>query len=550
MANFRYSDDGNHHMWIPAHQGGSYSRVSRVQRFFVGSDDVFAAIGGDSFRQDSHVAFNQAFDLGRQVRAIDDIGSASISTIGIVEDEFAGYGRYFFLRNGASGGLISPEAVAVYDSDYTDEMTAAAVADSWLPLVTLPPFVEQGMRIVNLGLDGAGDGLNRTFLFYLSVLANRKTRVNVVRLPDPGDPPHSDAPLAVVDLDFEVADRFYAVHHIEDQVFLYFGDTDRSRQHRTFMVGYDPVANTIFRKQVLLINDQKPFPRSYAAGVGNAAFGETPVHMVLEPRTSWLQGAGSQIDDDPNVEDTIAPLYRRSTGSSWALMTVNADGKTVEDSVTFTGEDLRPWMGAAHADSQGGAERVAVVPRMLQRIAPPPAAYAALGSTPQVDSSSSYALQAQVVVRQEGVLEDASFVYRRDSTTPALLPTFGNNRATSNIFGESPPAAPQGSQTRRVFTPLLVPGTVLIENQRILHDSSFAALRTVKPTANRLREWELDDDSVFHGHPATLLTGSAVSGIGVTDHDQSTDCLHGVQGDIFDPDLTVVVGWFRNGTVT
>lgn len=540
MATYDYTDEGNHQMWNPAHQGGSYSRVSRVQRMFTGSDNVYAALGGDTFRQDSHVAYNQAFPLGTQLQSLTDLVEPErVSTIGIIEDEVAGVGRYFFMKYETNGSEMVPVAVEVYESDYTDELASVAVTRVWEPLVALWNFIEQSMRVVTLG--GAG----QTFLFYLAPLPGRTTRLHVVQLPDPGEAVSASPPLTVLDLDFEVLDRMYVVPHESGQVFIYLGDTDRSDSHRTVMVGYEPLTSTVTKQPSIVVNNQVPFPQSYAACTGRKVFEELPIHMVLEPSKSWLQGAGASIDDSPNAQETQPPSYRRSTGNAWTMVGLGPDGAFVEDSVLFEGSDIRPWMGTAHSDSQGGQMRVSAVPKMLARIAPPPELYEANGSIPGFDSSDAYALQAQVVVRQEGVLEGDAFVYRFDRESETQ-PAFGNNRATSNVYDESPPVAPQGAFKRRTKTSLLVPGTVLIESQRSAAPLGAPDLRTVATLANKLRAWDLDDDSTIHGFPEPVFDGD-LTGIGSTDHDQSTDCVHGVQGDIFDPDMTIIVGWFVNG---
>jgi hypothetical protein len=155
-------------------------------------------------------------------------------------------------------------------------------------------------------------------------------------------------------------------------------------------------------------------------------------------------------------------------------------------------------------------------------------------------------VQAEVVVRQDGVLERTAFVYRRDADVK-IKKAFGNNRATSNIYDESPPFTPTGSESLRVKTQLLVPGTILIESLRKPANlSGLPVTRTIGPVTNRLKEWALEDDSTIYGFPVSNLLGSLVTDA-VTDHDMSTDCIHGVQGDIFDPDLTVIVGWFTSG---
>lgn len=538
MANYLYTDDGNHQTWVAAHQGGSYSRVSRTQRMFVGSRDIFAAAGGDSFRQDSHLAYDSATALGQQIPDAMTAGSF-ISTIGIIEDEVTGHGRYFVMKYRDSGGTQKPQSVAAYDSPYTNELVGAALVDSWSPLVSLATFIEQSMRVVHTGL-AAG-----SFLFYATQLPNRKSQINVVSLPDPGQPAHSDAPLTVASLDFEVVDRIYVVPR-NGTVWLYLGSSERSLSQKTYALEYDPHANKVTTSIREVVSDQLPFPRSYAACRGRSVFGEDPIHLALEPLRSWVQGAASSIDDDSNVRDTIPPAFRRVTGNAWVLASLNSNGYAVDDSVFFEGSDLKPWMGTAHADSQGGQMRVAAIPKFLERIAPPPDSYAANKTTPQHDSSDAYVLQAQVVVRQEGLLTKQAFVYRKDNIEQ-IQPAFGNNRATSNVFDESPPdAGSGGSFEDRKLTMLLVPGTILIEPQRAERVDSIPPMRTVSPVANRLRHWGLIDDSVFYGTPIAALLGGLAS-LDPTDQDQSTDCIHGVQGDIFDPDLTVIVGWFTNG---
>jgi len=148
---------------------------------FIGSGSVFAAIGSDSFRQDSHIAYNQAASIGEQIWSLSEVGDF-VSTIGIVDDESNGVGRYFFMRYSNPGGTATPVAVSVYDSPFIDEVgPSSVVSDSWLPLVPLNSFVEQSMRVVN-------DGVNGTYLFYLAPTVEGNSQLNVVRLPDPGDP--------------------------------------------------------------------------------------------------------------------------------------------------------------------------------------------------------------------------------------------------------------------------------------------------------------------------------------------------------------------------
>ena len=543
---YSYADEGNHQLWTASHQGGSFSRVSRYHRFFLGSDNIYPAAGSDSFRLDACTLYPTAFALGTQIQSLTDTGGgARISTVGIVEDETAGLARYFFLRYNVENDLMKPTTLVAYDSLYGDEMSNASVSDVWEPMVDLWDFVEQSMRVVNLGVEGA---VGQTYLFYLVPQSNRTTRLNVVPLPDPGDPVSNAPPLTVTTFDFEVIDRIYVVPHDDGRVFISVGNTERSSVHRTVCLGYEPSTQTIFQEPTMVVSDQLPFPRSYAACVGRRLFDELPIHLMLEPPSSWLQGAGASIDDGPNARQVVPPSYRKSTGNSWVITSLGPDGLFVEDSMPFDGSEVRPWMGSAHADSQGGRNRVSVVPKMLARIAPPPSAYEARKNIPEFDVSDSYAFQAQATVRQEGVLAETAFVYRYDfGVDPLLQPTFGNNRATSNVFDESPPDAPQGSPLdRRTLTTLLVPGTLLIESQRNQRLDDSPPIQTIATVANRLREWDLDDESTVFGGPESEWPGN-LGTIGASDHDPSTDTIHGVQGDIFDPDLTIVVGWFING---
>ena len=527
-AAFRYSDDGNHQMWTDSHQGSGYSRVNRVHRFFIGSLNVFPAIGGDSFRVDSH-AGTASIAIGKQLLDLSDAGEVRVSTIGIVEDEIAGFGRYFALEYD-SAAVMNPARVLVYDSEYTAELEAVTVATAWEPFVELLPYVEVGMRVICLA--------GRTFLFYL-VPSLINTRVNVIELPVPGAPTSSAPPTEVITLSFVVSDRIYVVEDSPTTVFIYVGDTEASPAQQTLLIRYDVVAKNVTGSKVVQ-DGSTPFPRSYAATRGRTQFGETPVHMLLEPQSSWSDGAGRSIDDFPGVGDQHAPLFRQSTGSAWTIVTTNQNGSAIEDSVTFQGSDMKPWMGGAEADAQGGQQRAAAVPRLLIRVSPPPEAYSALKSTPSADTSDVYILHVAAMVRYLGILQDDAFVYRQDRGP--YRNTFGNHRGMSNVFEGNPP---NFDTTNRRDTTILVPGTLLIENAQSSLDSGFQPLRTVGAVANRLDSWRLQDNSSWHGRPETGSEGDP--GLAVTDHDPSTDAIHGVQGDVFDEDISVVVGWYAYG---
>ncbi len=515
-------------MWTDSHPGSGYSRVNRVHRFFIGSKLVYPCIGGDTFRVDSH-AGTAAVEIGEQLLNLTDAGASRVSTIGIVEDEVNGYGRYFALEYDPDT-TMKPLRVQVYDSAYTAELEAATVETAWEPFVELLPYVEQGMRVICLA--------GRTFLFYL-VPSLINTRVNMIELPAPGSPTSAAPPSEVITLSFVVKDRIYVVEDSPTTVFIYLGDTEASPSQQTLLVRYDVVSKNVTDSKVVQ-DGATPFPRSYAATRGRTQFGETPVHMVLEPQSSWAEGAGRSIDDFPSVGNEHAPLFRQSTGSAWTIVTTNQNGSAVEDVVTFQGSDLKPWMGGAEADAQGGQQRAAAVPRLLTRVSPPPEAYSGLKSTPASDTSDVYILHAAAMIQYHGILQDDAFVYRQSRT--AYRNTFGNHRGVSNVFEGNPP---DFDTTNRRDSTILVPGTILIENAQTSLDSGFQPLRTVGSVANRLDSWRLDDNSSWHGRPEFGSEGDP--GLTVTDQDPSTDAIHGVQGDVFDEELSVVVGWYAHG---
>lgn len=529
-AAFRYSDDGNHQMWTDSHQGSGYSRVNRVHRFFIGSKLVYPCIGGDTFRVDSHAA-TAAVAIGEQLLDLTDAGASRVSTIGVVEDEVAGFGRYFALEYDPDT-TMKPVRVQVYDSDYTAELEAVTVETAWEPFVELLPFVEEGMRVICLA--------GRTFLFYL-VPTLTNTRVNVVELPVPGAPVSSAPPTEVITLSFVVSDRIYVVEDSPTTVFIYIGDTEKSPTQQTLLIRYDVVAKNVTGNKVVQ-DGSTPFPRSYAATRGRTQYSETPVHLLLEPQSSWSEGAGRSIDDFPSVGGQHAPLFRQSTGNAWTIVTTNQNGSAVEDSVTFQGSDIKPWMSGAEGDAQGGQMRTAAVPRLLIRVSSPPAQYAALQNTPASDTSDVYILHAAAMVRYRGILQDDAFVYRQGVPSPLYRNTLGNHRGVSNVFEGNPPDF--DTENRRDTT-ILVPGTILIENAQSTPDSGFQPLRTVGAVANRLDDWRLRDNSSWHGKPETGSEGDP--GLAVTDHDPSTDAIHGVQGDVFDEELSIVVGWYAHG---
>ena len=539
---FRYSDDGNHQMWTDSHQGSAYSRVNRVHRFFIGSNLVYPCIGGDTFRVDSHAGF-AAVAIGEQLLNLVDSDPGKVSTIGVVEDEVHGFGRYYAMEYNPGIAAMEATRVLVYDSDYTAELESTTVDTAWDPFVELLPYVEVGMRVICLA--------GRTFLFYL-VPSLTSTRVNVVELPVPGGGTSTAAPTEVITLSFVVRDRIYVVEDSPTTVFLYIGDTEQSPSQRTLLVRYDVAAQSVTGSMVVK-DGATPFPRSYAATRGRMQFGETPVHMLLEPQTSWSEGAGRSIDDFPGVGSVSnlptlgtqhAPLFRQSTGNAWTIVTTNQNGSTVEDTVTFQGSDIKPWMSGAEADAQGGQQRAAAVPRLLTRVSPPPEAYAALKTTPTEDNSDVYILHAAAMIQYQGILQDDAFVYRQgqDAGSTFYRNTHGNHRGMSNVFEGNPPPF---DTTNRRDTTILVPGTILIENAQSTPESGFQAIRTVGAVANRLDSWRLADNSTWHGQPHTGSEGDP--GLLPTDHDPSTDAIHGVQGDVFDEDLSVVVGWFTHG---
>lgn len=533
---YRYSDDGNHQMWTDSHQGSGYSRVNRIHRFFVGSKEVLPSVGGDSFRVDSHAA-HATTQIGEQILDLSDAGASRVSTIAVVEDEHNGFGRYFCLEYDSEGGAMVPKRVKVYDSDYTAELEAVTVEDSWTPFVQLLPYVEQGMRVINLG--GAE---KRTFLFYL-VPGPLSTKVNMVALPDPGVAASSAPPTEVIDLSFIVRDRIYVVQDSPSSVFLYIGDTERSPTQRTMVIRYDVDSKTVTDNRVV-VDGATPFPRSNTAARGRRQQDEVPVHLVIEPQSSWADSAGTNSDDFPSVDSEHAPLFRHTTGNAWKLLTVNQNGFTVEDTVTFEGSDIKPWLSGAEADAQGGQVRVAAVPRYLTRVSPPPEAYAALQSIPDEDTSDVYIVHAAAMIRYQGIIEDDSFVYRQgqDDLSVFYRNVYGNSRSVSNVFEGNPPDL---DTTNRRDTTILVPGTILIENAQSIPVSDLQPYRTIGTVANRLDAWRLEDNSTFHGEP--YEGAESDTGIAPTDWDPSTDTIHGVQGDVFDEDRSIVVGWFTNG---
>ncbi len=532
---YRYSDDGDHQLWTDAHQGSSYSRVNKLHRFFIGSHDVYPAVGGDSFRLDSQVGL-ASLPVGEQLLSLVSVGTARVSTVGVIEDEIEGCGRYFFMRYEGIGGSMTPTKLMVYDSPYTSELLPTSTLISWDPIVSLPPYVEQGMRVINLG-----EAANRTFLFYL-VPGSVSTKVNVVSLPDSGAPASTASPKEVIDLSFVVRDRIYVVQDTASRVFIYVGDTEKSPTQQTLMIHYDVDSEAVIGS--LVVKDgSTPFPRSYAVARGRTQHAETPVHMVLEPQSSWVEGAGRSIDDFPSIDNEHSPLFRQSTGNAWEMVSMEQNGTVVKDSVTFQGSDIKPWMSGAEADAQGGQVRVAAVPRYLIRMSPPPEAYAALQSTPTVDNCDVYVVHTAAMIRYRGIREDAAFVYRLGTGSNILLRnTFGNHRGIANTFEGNPPDL---DTVNRRDTTLLVPGTILIEDSQTTQSDKFQPYRTVGTLAVRLDSWGLDDDSSFHGFPHTGLDGSTT--LVPTDWDPSTDAIHGVQGDVFDENLSVIVGWFVNG---
>lgn len=544
---YTYSDYGNHETWIDALQGGSFCRVNRLNRFFLGSGDVYACLGSEFFRVDTQVGINDAVSLGTLITVYAGVGVGVevVSPVGIIEDEESEHGRYFLLKYvGDALGTARPDSVIVYNSSYTAELDSVSIDTSWTPQFQLVLGAEQGMRVINLGLVEGGDSTGRIYLYYLESTPSATT-IYFIKLPDEGEAGSIEPPVKVVELDLITKNRFYVVHTGGDQVVLYVGDTDRAQVRRTEVLIHNPVTNTISFGPETLITGSIPFPQSYAAckGVGDE------VHLMLEPSSSWLAGWGTFLADSPDTEtENVAPL-RRQSGNAWVLTSLIQGGRVLEDQLLFDGTDIQPWMGSTGADSMGDKFRASVVPWFLCRQSNPPGKFAVShGVTLTTDESHVYSLSAAVGVRTRSPAELFAFVQRKDDISD-LRPAFGNNRSTSNIEDSSPPTFSGGSvPSERPRTNLLVPGTLMIEPLQAVGVGNFNALMTIGSHAQRLDNWRMTDDNAPYGEPnlsGPILPPAIPSSH--SDHNACSDCAHGVQASLFDEDLGVVVGWFVNG---
>lgn len=491
-------------------------------------------MGSDNFRVDSQILVDPASPVGDLLDSYTGV-DPRFSPIGIVEDENSEHGRYFMLEYADTGDTtLEPTKVVVVNSAYDDELSASStVVDSWAPGVLINQGSEQGMRVINISGDTPAP--ERTFLYYLEERPT-STVVYYVRLPDEGEALSVEAPKIVAEIDTFSRSRFYVVHIEGNLVGLYVGDSEGTRTKRTMAMVHDPVANTLTTSPYTLVEDSLPYPRSYAACKGRG----DEVHIILEPSVSWREGWGS-MDTSPN--NLTVPPELKSSGNTWSIYSLIEGGRVIEDQLVFDGSDIQTWMGASWADASGGRHRASVIPWFMCRQTSPPSKFSSgYGIQPTEDNAFSYALTASVGTRQYVPADDLVFVQRVGEVNP----TFGNHESTSS-WQNSDSQAGIGSSADKAKFDLLVPGTILIEPLEAEASGTFAPVSTAGTVANRLDDWRITDDNAYAGSPNAGLYPPVPPDELNPAQNPSTDCIHGVQANVFDESFAAIVGWFTNG---